>query len=172
MVDKAEVSLILDTYDDIFSDFDPRPYNQRILSEDFISEAKKAARDKTTGIELQFMIPQQLRNERSESLIKQRLKDYFKKNYKRIKAELSRQEKRAMVLIGVGVVIGFSAVFLLSSSYISTIIKYTVEIVLTPASWYTVWTGFDGLIVKPKDLLTDKEFYRKMAGADITFTSY
>ena len=33
------VSLWLDTYEDIFSDFDPRPYGQRALSEDFVAEA-------------------------------------------------------------------------------------------------------------------------------------
>jgi len=28
----SEISLIIDTYDDIFSDFDPRPYSQRALA--------------------------------------------------------------------------------------------------------------------------------------------
>lgn len=46
IIDKAEISLVLDTYDDIFSDFDPRPYGERALSSDFLDEAKKAARDK------------------------------------------------------------------------------------------------------------------------------
>lgn len=172
IVDKAEISLILDTYDDIFSDFDPRPYDQRTLSEDFISEAKKAARDKTKGIELRFMIPQGLRSERSEALIKLRLKDYFRKSYRRAGIELSRQGRQAMMLVGVGAVIGFVDAFLLSLNGSSTVLRDAVEIILTPASWYTIWTGFDRLLMRPKDMVADREFFRKMAGAQITFTPY
>ena len=40
ILEMSEISLILDTYDDMFSSFDPRPYSQRALSEDFLSEAK------------------------------------------------------------------------------------------------------------------------------------
>ena len=40
IIDKAQVSLVLDTYDDIFSDFDPRPYDQRALSGDFLDAAR------------------------------------------------------------------------------------------------------------------------------------
>jgi hypothetical protein len=44
-----EIKLMLDTYDDIFSDFDPRPFSQRTLSEDFLEEARKASREKEMG---------------------------------------------------------------------------------------------------------------------------
>ena len=79
---KSEISLILDTYDDIFSDFDPRPYEERALSDDFLLEAKKASRDKATGtIELIFMMPAGKRDTHKESLIKRRLRDHFRKHY-------------------------------------------------------------------------------------------
>ena len=38
LLQQSEISLLLDSYDDIFSDFDPRPYNQRALSQDFLAE--------------------------------------------------------------------------------------------------------------------------------------
>ena len=50
LLKKSEISLSLDNYDDIFSDFDPRPFSQRALSDDFLIEAKKASRDKVSGI--------------------------------------------------------------------------------------------------------------------------
>ena len=78
IMDNAEISLILDTYDDIFSDFDPRPYNERALSEDFLIEARKAARDKNTGIELHFLIPTPMQDKASEELIRQRAKNVKK----------------------------------------------------------------------------------------------
>jgi hypothetical protein len=32
--DLKEISIAIDTWDDIYSDFDPRPYNERDLSEE------------------------------------------------------------------------------------------------------------------------------------------
>lgn len=59
----SEICLILDTYDDIFSDFDPRPYDERGLSDDFLSEARKAVKKKPSEtIELKFLIPANKRN--------------------------------------------------------------------------------------------------------------
>src|SRR3989339_701864 len=55
----SQVSMWLDGYDDIFSDFDPRPYSQRSLSDDFLSEAKKVSSGKTGDrLELRFLIPE------------------------------------------------------------------------------------------------------------------
>lgn len=171
-MEMAEISIILDTYDDIFSDFDPRPYNERALSEDFIREAKRAARDRDAGTGLRLLIPQSVRNEKSEALIKVRLKDHFRKSHRRLAIELSERNRRAAGLLVVGAVIGAADVILISSAGFGTIFKDAVDIILTPASWYTIWTGFDNLLMKPKDTVADLGFYRKMMGAQITFTQY
>ena len=42
---KIVVSLWLDNYDNIFSDFDPRSYAHRELSDDFLIEAKKVTHE-------------------------------------------------------------------------------------------------------------------------------
>ena len=39
----AKIFLWLDDFDDIFSDFDPRPYSARELSDDFLDEVRKIA---------------------------------------------------------------------------------------------------------------------------------
>lgn len=76
----SEVSLWLDSYDDIFSDFDPRPYSQRALSDDFLEEAKKAVKEKKTGeLELRLLVPHSQRDLEKEIIIKRRLREYFKK---------------------------------------------------------------------------------------------
>ena len=59
----SEISILLDNYDDIFSDFDPRPYSERSLSDDLLNEARKASRDKNTGrLELRFLISEKMRD--------------------------------------------------------------------------------------------------------------
>ncbi len=172
VMDKAEVSLILDTYDDIFSDFDPRPYNERALSEDFLSEAKKAMRDKDAGIQLSFLIPKAMRDAAKEELIKMRLRSHFRRHYKLIKDGAARRRRQAIALILIGAAIGLIDALLLSTNNIGVLFGDAVEIVLTPASWYTIWTGFDHLLIKPADEAADGEFYRKMVDVKITFVPY
>lgn len=173
IIDKAEISLVLDTYDDIFSDFDPRPYGERALSSDFLDEAKKAARDKRKGIELRFLIPKRVRNAAAEELIKQRLRNHFKRHYKILREEFAKRNRQSVILIIVGAIIGAADALLLSSvNGPNEIFKGATEIILTPASWYTIWTGLDHLLFKPKDDLADREFYKHMVDAEITFTSY
>ena len=70
ILELSEISVALDSYDDIFSDFDPRDYSKRGLSEDFINEVKKASRAKPTGgLELKILIPENLRNKSHEHVI-------------------------------------------------------------------------------------------------------
>ncbi len=175
LLDKTEVSLILDTYDDIFSDFDPRPFNERSLSEDFLSEAKRATRDKGTGLELRFMIPRNCRNKSNEDLIKQRLKEHFKRHYKLFKGELQKYRKNAILLIIVGIVIGLVDAFTLSTPTtfnLSELFTDVLGILLTPASWFSIWTGLEHIIYQPQDKVADANFYKKMADVSITFSEY
>ncbi len=172
IIERAEISIVLDTYDDIFSDFDPRPYNERTLSEDFLYEAKRAVRDKIHGIELRLLIPKGLRSTANEELIKLRLKSHFRKHYKKSREGHARRNRQAIVLIAVGSVIGLIDAFMLSLNGLEIIFKDSLEIVLTPASWYTIWTGFDHLMVRPKEDAADEDFYKKMVDAQVTFMPY
>ena len=76
------------------------------------------------------------------------------------------------MLIAIGVTVGVTDVLLLSLNNISSMLKDTLDIVLTPASWYTIWNGFDNLLTKPKDVASNQKFYRKMMNSRITFTPY
>lgn len=79
---QKNISLILDSYDDIFSDFDPRPYSEKALSDDFLSECRKASRDKKDDeVELRLLVPAQKREINDETKIKRRLKDHFQKHF-------------------------------------------------------------------------------------------
>ena len=175
ILNKTEVSLILDTYDDIFSDFDPRPFNERALSEDFLTEAKRATRDKGNGFELRFMIPRNVRNKAQEDLIRQRLKDHFRKHYKMIKKALAKYRRQALLLIIIGVIIGLVDALTLStptSFDLSVLLTDTLGIVLTPASWFSIWTGIEHLVYRPKEEAEDEMFYKKMQDVRIDFSEY
>jgi len=72
--DIQQISIAIDTWDDIFSDFDPRPLGERAVSEDFINELKKRYLETRKG---SFLIiihaPISLKDEKSEKMIIQRL---------------------------------------------------------------------------------------------------
>jgi hypothetical protein len=168
---KSEISLSLDTYDDIFSDFDPRPYSERALSDDFLNESKKAARDKPKTVELNFLIPEKLKNLSIEAKIKRRLKEHFKKHY----LELENEEKNIMKK-GITVAItGFVLMIVATSLYDIPNLAFPLlflRTIIEPSGWFMVWYGLDQIFYTKNQHKPEREFYMKMSNANITFSSY
>ena len=82
---EGNISLILEEYNDIFSDFDPRPYEHKALSDDFLTECRKAARDKDVHeLELRLLMPKEIRNLDDEAKIKHRLHEHFHKHFTKV----------------------------------------------------------------------------------------
>ena len=91
-----EISIIIDTWDDVFSDFDPRPLSERVLSEDFVLELKKRYLETKRGnLIISFYAPKKLTDEKAEKIITHRIKQYFK-----LQALQKRREILAMVIEG------------------------------------------------------------------------
>jgi len=172
----SEISLILDNYDDIFSDFDPRPYPERALSDDFLIEAKKASRDvKSIGLSLKLMIPRKEENNEKERMIKKRLKEHFKHH-----AEMTRQEIKDTIKKGVLMAL-LGSLMLIVASYFSTLAgrfvtqEFLLNLVYTllePAGWFIAWYGLDEIFYKSAQKKPDKYFYDKMEICDIVFVEY
>jgi len=171
LVDESEISLVLDTYDCIFSDFDPRPYDHRVLSFDFLIEAKRAAREKVSGLELKFLMPEKLCDKEKEAIIKKRLHNHFHKHMQMLKKEKSTK-------VGHGVLIAVLGFFLTAgaaviSYYNKNSLNATVMLVLLePAGWFSIWNGLDMVFQASKATREDYDFYRKMATAEIVFNYY
>lgn len=171
----SKISLILEEYNDIFSDFDPRHYSERALSDDFLQEAKKAVRSRFTetdhSFELAFLIPNKVRNLNDESIIKKRLREHFKKHYIIINSEVKSFKKKGISLAIVGALLGIIATFVAMTT-IYPLLKNVLLILLEPASWFTIWTGFEYIFFVPETKKHELEFYKKMSEADITFQEY
>jgi hypothetical protein len=169
---KSEISLWLDTYDDIFSDFDPRPYSQRALSDDFLVEAKKATRELKTGqLELRFLIPVAIRDVEKEIIIRKRLREHFKKYAHRLKLEKLGMIKQGALLIFFGIIMMFLATFILFQEKKNFVLSFLI-ILLEPAAWFSFWEGAYLLVFKVKEKNPDLEFYEKMSKAEFVFCSY
>ncbi|MFA6329052.1 MAG: hypothetical protein WCX64_00010 [Candidatus Micrarchaeia archaeon] len=167
----SEISIILDTYDDIFSDFDPRPYDVRSLSDDFLLEVKKATRQKGSKIELKVMMPEALRKPEEEAIIKKRVKAHYRNTVEQINRDVLKMRKKGGLFILVGVVILTLVVLMLSivpAGLMQTFFLFLFE----PAGWFTLWNGFDYLFIQPSSRYEERDFYHKMSNSDISFISY
>lgn len=169
---KTEVTLWLDSYNDLFSDFDSRPFSQRAMSHDFLDEARRATSDINSGkFSFNLLIPVKLRNISDERVIKKRLTEHFCKHY----SELERDQKM-ITYQGVGLaVLGFAlmiAAALVTHRDISAWWSIIIITVFEPAGWFTLWFGLDHVFYFKKEKKPEYLFYEKMSNTEIGFGSY
>jgi len=169
---QGNVSLILNSYNDIFSDFDPRGYVQRALSDDFLQECRRTVRDKSPSeekFELRLLVPKIKRNVNDEIKIKIRLKNHFLKHYLEKKKEIKNLRYSGVAWFIIGVIFSLMAAFIypFEGFYFDVLF-----VMIEPAGWFTVWSGLDKIFLNPKDKMPDARFYKKMYGCHITFIDY
>lgn len=165
------IPLILNSYDDIFSDFDPRPYTERALSDDFLIECQRAARDKEVyGVELILSMPKLKRSFADEFKIKKRLKDHFKKHFLEKNKEVKGIKKQGLVWILIGSVLLFANTFI--KTYSPSFFLNMIGLLMEPASWFSFWEGLAKIFIHSKEKIPDYDFYKKMADVQINFKGY
>lgn len=168
---EKRLPLQIDSYNDIFSDFDPRPFEHRALSIDFLDESKRAVRELGEGIELRFFIPQNKRNLKQEGLIKKRLWEHFKKHHDLILKEKKSIIKRGLSFVAAGFILMIIATYFLFT-YEKNLIGSFFVILLEPASWFLFWEGLNLTIFESRKLKGDLDFYKKMSHCKIEFVNH
>ncbi len=172
LADVVVVSILLDSYDDIFSDFDPGAYVERILSDDFIVQLKKFAKHKSGDkMLLRLLLPANKRNEIEEKGIIERLHFYFKSIHGELKSEVRKTNINGWALTLLGTTI------MVVASYISFMKpeKYHTHFLLVlfePAGWFLLWTGFDHLVHSSKETKKELAFYLRMTKSEIHFFTH
>ncbi len=168
---EGNISLILDSYDDIFSDFDPRPYSEKTLSDDFLLECKKAAVGKEKHIELRLLVPKHKRNLDDEGEIKRRLKNHFQKHCKEKEEEKGAIRKKGFIWFLTGAALIMIATLLYTQTYRGLLFTM-LFVLLEPAGWFTAWNGLEKIFIEPEQKVPDLKFYKKMSKLKIGFYSY
>ncbi|MFA6489953.1 MAG: hypothetical protein WCT52_04710 [Candidatus Micrarchaeia archaeon] len=167
-----EITIQLDTYDDIFSDFDPRPYQERELSEDFIKEIQRRyMEDKRGRFEVHFTVPFSERDAKEEALIKKRLREHFAVMVRREDETIKSTKSRGYIYMLVGAIVLLAdvyALFLLEG----TSLEYRIlSILLVPAGWYGMWTGIEKIIDDPFASIERRAAFDKFEKANYVFIS-
>lgn len=169
----SQISLWLDNYDDIFSDFDPRPYSQRALSDDFLSEAKKVSRETKHGkVQLKLLVPSDKRDAGHESVIKRRLRERFKEKFESFQKQKRDIIKQGVFFIIVGIIVMIVATFLIFEYEEKSMFVSFLIVLLEPAGWFLFWEGSNLIVFESKEQKSNLEFYKKMASCEVSFFSY
>ena len=167
------ISIAIDTWDDVFSDFDPRPYSQRRVSDDFLSEIRKAVKDKTSGmLEVKFLVPEPKRNPATETVIKKRLRQYFKNQAERVERDIRKVYKQGALFVAAGVMLMFVAALLLFYGLDARLMFSFIIILLEPGGWFLFWEGLNLMVFRSRLQKPDLELARKMSKCQIVFFSY
>lgn len=168
----GEIAVHLNKYEDIFSDFDPRPFSERALSDDFIAELKKANRVKgDEPLHLSFILDDEKRNIREEYMIKKRLIDFAKKHYVIAKKEIRDIRKKGLMFVVIGAIIMLGAAYI-RAYLLESLLKNILFVALEPAGWFLTWQGFEKMLGTANLHHDHVKFYQKLEQAEITFTSY
>jgi len=113
----SNISLWLDDYTDLFSDFDPRPFSQRTLSDDFMAEAKKVSREKKDKFELRLLVPVQKRNTYNEGIIRKRILEQFRSQHDSLNNEVKKTLVQGATFLTIGIFLMFLATYLIFEHY-------------------------------------------------------
>ena len=168
---QGNISLILDSYDDIFSSFDARPYSEKALSVDFLAECKNAVRDKGEfEIEMRLLMPKDKRSLKDETTIKKRLKSHFGKHFLEKEKEIVKVKKEGFIWVLLGAVLLLGIIFAsfkFSEAFFSSFIT-----LLEVPSWFLMWEGMAKIFLDARKIEPDFLFYKKMASVAINFFEY
>lgn len=168
---KRNISIWLDNYDDIFSDFDPRPYSERVLSDDFLTEVRKVCKEKEEVIDdFVLLLPANKRDQKMEELIVKRLQAHFKKNYHQYEQYFKTGRKKNALALVIGMLLMLSASFL-SSLNSHNLFLNALLVMIEPSGWFLVWYGLDEIFYKSKEKKTELHFYKILSKTKLSFSS-
>ena len=169
---QAEITILLNSYSEIFSHFDPSAYTERTVSNDFITVVKNICKNKTGNpVLLRLLLPGNIRDEQDEKKIATRLHNHFGDVYQELRSEIRKKNNKGLIVTFIGLII------MIIASYISFIKpeKYSVHLLLVlfePAGWFLLWVGLDYFVYASKETKKKLVFYAKMKTAEIIFFTH
>jgi len=159
------VQIAIDHYDDLFSNFDIRGFEERYISTDFLNELGMRTSKLLHKKEIQIIIKidEKERNPDEEMIIAERLRTFFKNRYDRNMKKKKQIILNAIVLEMTGIAFLLIAIFL--GKYT---IDYLKEFMLIPA-WFFVWNGLDKYVFNRKLLDKKVNYYSILNNSKIRF---
>ncbi|MBS1527815.1 MAG: hypothetical protein JST19_19380 [Bacteroidetes bacterium] len=167
----AEIKLWLDSYEDIYSDFDSRHYLNRRISEDFLHELHTETKylEQHAG-DMILLLPREQRNEETEKIITNSLANYFRAQFLFHHDKCRHKLVRGVLflIMGVGIMLLNSWIIYRSGESFTII---GLRVLLEPAGWFSLWAGLDFLLYDFAGLKKEETFYQELSEMHIHFQS-
>jgi hypothetical protein len=161
--------LWLDSYNDLYSDFDSRQYVRRRISEDFMNELRQALTGEYVAArELVLLLPEVHRQSETEEKIIERLHRHFQEKLKDAQYKHHKKVRAGWILIIAGLAVMVINAWL-SIQYPEQKMLMASKVVLEPAGWFMMWTGLDILFSDRKILRKELLLFRSLSAMKIEF---
>lgn len=167
----AELNLWLDSYNDIYSDFDNRHYLKRRISDDFLHELRTEMKYKERHAgDMVLMVPKERRDESAEKIISSSLTDFFTTRFRFHVDKCRKKLNKGSLLFITGIII------MLFNSFISYYAEVSfpiisLKVLLEPAGWFLLWAALDFLLYDFAELKRERNFYKELSEMHIHFKS-
>jgi len=169
----AELSLWLDSYDDIYSDFDARTLLKRRISEDFIHELEIAFKRREENTDLLILrVPVAVRHPEDERLITERLRNYFNHEYEHYLQVVKKDTGRNIAFFCISIIVMFASVIINIPGNQRFAHLTPLRILLEPAGWFFFWNSLEYFFFKRKPEVLKATFWQTVAGWKVLFRSY
>lgn len=166
-----KLSISIDDYNDLFSDFDARNYTERSVSEDFLHQLKKVVAESEEDIhELNFLITTKQHNTEQEAIIIKRLQEHFKNRHNHYLLKKKKEQQKGLLFFLTGSALLFIATYLLLIQEKQLLLNALI-VVLEPAGWFLSWTGLETLFNNTKWRTHELTLYAKLKKCKVHFSN-
>jgi hypothetical protein len=160
----------LDQYQEMFSDFDPAPFERRTISQDFIGAVtRRFPEGSEEEICLRISVPKTERSTKTEAVIVRRLKAYFGKIADRHEKSLHADQKRGGIYFVAGCILLLAFVWV--GLNMESVISQLLGVVFLPLGWFGVWEGTSRILSAPERYQKKLSLYKELAKAKYEFFS-
>jgi hypothetical protein len=172
---EANMTLIIDSYDTIFNQYDEREYETRAFSSDFVSECERRMHPSANlkASDIRIAVPRDKYNPILEQLIQKRMLTEYNAQLAEYKFESIKMQALGIFFAMVGVLMIGSYGYL--EETFSTIVGPWFGIVLEcldPIAWYAIWVGIDIVLFQRPDRLEQWQRHLQLSNANIIFKLY
>ena len=160
-----DILIALDSYDDLFSDFDIRGFNERPISRDFLDELNLRMKrlESKEGLRIVFVLDAADRKAEDEAVIARRVEKFFADRHAHYRREDRKTTLRSFAFVLIGLLLLVVANFF--SKYLPSTFR---EFLLIP-SWYFVWSGLEHYVDSRAGMREKKRYYGALGQARLAF---
>jgi len=164
------IEISLDTYTDVFNEWDPAPFKKRDIEPDFEEYIKNCSADIPLEYKIQLFLclPEKQYDTQKEDIIKEGIKTYFQSKIEMIRKNLQAMNKNTLVYGLTSIVFLILAVSLQNFSTDNVVLNLVLQ-GLFIGGWVFLWEALNIFVFLKRDTKYQYEVYERLFLADIKF---